>query len=105
MYKKWKILKTELSEKQEEYSKVADWCNDNQEYHIESKGDYYHVVKNAEPTKKELNEIEVINLKQYLKDTDYIIIKIAEGVATAEEYADVIALRQQSRARINELEK
>ena len=34
-YSNWKILKTELEEKQKEYSEVASWCNENQEYHIE----------------------------------------------------------------------
>ena len=44
-------------------------------------------------------------LKQQLKDTDYCIIKIAEGVATMEEYADVISSRQSWRAKINQLEE
>lgn len=43
-------------------------------------------------------------LKQRLLDTDYIVIKIAEGVATADEYASEIAERQEARARINEIE-
>lgn len=43
-------------------------------------------------------------LKGQLADTDYAVIKIAEGAATAEEYADVIARRQVWRAEINELE-
>lgn len=48
-YTDWKILKTELEEKQEEYSEAAQWCNDNGEYHIEDDGTYYKVVKNPEP--------------------------------------------------------
>lgn len=47
-------------------------------------------------------EIEI--LKQELADTDYVVIKIAEGSATTEEYADIIARRQECRARINELQ-
>lgn len=43
-------------------------------------------------------------LKEQLSTTDYVVIKIAEGVATPEEYADVIAKRQVWRAEINELE-
>lgn len=43
-------------------------------------------------------------LKQNLVDTDYVIIKIAEGVATKEDYADIIAQRQVWRTRINELQ-
>lgn len=50
-------------------------------------------------------EEEIAELKKALAGTDYAIIKIAEGVATAEEYADVITQRAQWRERINELEK
>lgn len=49
-------------------------------------------------------EDEIKRLKQSLTDTDYAVIKIAEGAATAEEYADVITQRQTWRSRINELE-
>ena len=49
-------------------------------------------------------EIQIEDLKQKLSETDYIACKIAEGVATAEEYADVIAQRQAWREEINKLE-
>ena len=49
-------------------------------------------------------EIQIEELKQKLSDTDYIACKIAEGVATTEEYADVIAQRQAWREEINKLE-
>lgn len=51
-----------------------------------------------------LAEREILMLKAKLRNTDYTVIKIAEGVATVEEYADVIAQRDTWRARINELE-
>lgn len=51
------------------------------------------------------NEIEITYLKQRLAETDYVIIKIAEGVSTAIEYADIIEQRQAWRAEINELEE
>ena len=35
MYENWKILKSEADEKADEYSKVAEWCNNTGEYHIE----------------------------------------------------------------------
>lgn len=50
------------------------------------------------------NNIKIQRLKQKLADTDYVVIKIAEGAATMEEYADVIAKRQQWREEINVLE-
>lgn len=43
-------------------------------------------------------------LKGKLAETDYTVIKIAEGVATAAEYASVITQRQEWRAEINQLE-
>ena len=47
---------------------------------------------------------QIVRLKRRLSETDYVVIKIAEGSATAEEYADVIAQRKQWRKEINQLE-
>lgn len=104
MYKNWKILKSELNEKQEEYSKVAQWCNESGQYHIEEQGEYYTVAKNAEPTEEEIKQARIAELKQKLAETDYIVIKIAEDEATTEEYAGVLAKRKAWRAEINELQ-
>ncbi len=49
-------------------------------------------------------ELQIAELKQKLSDTDYIACKIAEGVATTEEYADMIQQRQIWRNEINKLE-
>lgn len=87
-----------------EYQQVANWCNESGEYHIEDKGDFYAVEKNAEPTPEELKQREIAELKAKLAATDYVVIKIAEGSATPEEYADIIEQRRQWRERINELE-
>ena len=46
----------------------------------------------------------IAELKKKLSDTDYAVIKIAEGAATAEEYAEVITNRQKWREEINALE-
>ena len=46
----------------------------------------------------------ITKLKRRLSETDYVVIKIAEGSATADEYADVIAQRKTWRAEINKLE-
>ena len=69
----------------------------------------------VEMTEEEIAEMSTHNtfeiladidiLKQNLVDTDYVIIKIAEGVATKEDYADIIAQRQVWRTRINELQE
>lgn len=104
MYKNWKIKTSELDEKQEEYTAVANWCNEGQEYHIEEVGDEYQVVKNPEPTQEELIQQEIRNLKDFLSKTDYVVIKIAEGEEPTAEMLEVIYKRKQARARINELE-
>ena len=57
-----------------------------------------------EPTAQELAAKEIFRLKAQLRETDYVVIKIAEGAATTEEYSEVIAQRETWRARINELE-
>lgn len=57
-----------------------------------------------EPTEEEIKQARINELKQLLADTDYVVIKIAEGAATAEDYADVIAQRQSWREEIRELE-
>ena len=54
---------------------------------------------------REQIETEIRTMKQLLLQTDYIALKIAEGAATKEEYADVVIQRNTWRARINELEE
>lgn len=104
MYKNWKILKSDLADKQEEYSEVAEWCNESGQYHIEDMGEYYAVVHNAEPSAEEIKAARIAALKQLLAGSDYAIIKIAEGSATAADYADLIAERRAWREEINKLE-
>ena len=66
------------------------------------------VLRSDEHKQPELDRInaaaEIAQLKKLLADTDYIAAKLAEGVATPEEYAFRLAERQAWRARINELE-
>jgi hypothetical protein len=88
------------------YSKAAEWCNQNNA-HIEDKGDFYEVVENIpyEPTEDEKKEQRISELKRLLANTDYAVIKIAEGEATKEEYAEVLANRKAWREEIRELEE
>lgn len=64
----------------------------------------FEVVENPKPTPEELKAQEIAEFKAYLAATDYVVIKIAEGAATKEEYAEVIAEREKARMKINELE-
>lgn len=61
--------------------------------------------KEPAPTKEELVQQRIVELKAKLIETDYICIKIAEGAATHAEYAEKIAQRQSWRAEINRLEQ
>lgn len=74
---------------------------------IEDKGDYFEVVAIPEPTDEEKTfteaQAEYQQLLQKLSETDYVAAKLAEGVATKEDYAEVLANRQAWRSRINEL--
>lgn len=56
------------------------------------------------PTEEEIKQNRIWELKQLLAETDYVVIKIAEGVATQEDYAEVLANRKAWRSEINELE-
>ncbi len=49
-------------------------------------------------------QIEIQMLKQELASYDYIGVKIAMGVATAEQYKEQIAYTEELRAKIRELE-
>lgn len=73
---------------------------------IEPKGDerQFKIVEIPEPTEEELKQARIDELKTKLSETDYIVIKIAEGEATKEEYAEVLANRKAWRSEINELE-
>ena len=54
--------------------------------------------KDLEAAKQEEQE-----LQSFLNATDYVAAKLAEGVATKEEYADVLLQRADARDRINAL--
>lgn len=60
------------------------------------------LVDPPEPSEKEKANARINELKNYLASTDYVAAKIAEGVATREEYAEVLAKRASARAEINE---
>jgi len=127
MYADWKVKKEliygydnpteeqrkEMEEAQNEYSKVAEWCNQSQEYHIEDTEDgYFSVVKNPEPTKEDLLKSEMYELQRYLSETDYITNKLAEVVDDMEayeamkaKYSEQLIKRAEARVRIREIEK
>lgn len=66
--------------------------------------DYETILRYVAVPEAERRAERIAQLKHRLAETDYAIIKIAEGAAAAEEYAEVIAQRQAWRAEINQLE-
>ena len=92
----------ETQEQLDEYTKTAEWCNDNNAT-IEDKGEYYEVVEIAPPTQEELNAMEVERLKAELSATDYKCLKWMEGALTDEEYSETKKYRAELRKKINDL--
>lgn len=66
--------------------------------------EYEDVYRYVPYTAAERAKMRIEVLKAQLAETDYAVIKIAEGAATAADYADLIAQRQEWRAEINDLE-
>ena len=66
--------------------------------------DYETILRYVIIPEEERRAERISQLKRQLADTDYAVIKIAEGAATPDEYAEVIAQRQEWRAEINQLE-
>lgn len=64
-------------------------------------------VEPIQPTEEELRKQSLINeksnLEQWLKEHDYIGVKIATGRASIIEYTDIIALMNEKANRINEI--
>lgn len=90
---------------------IETLTKDNPRYRDErgTKEEGYHhkVVYIPEPTQdeKDLEEAkkEEQELQSFLNSTDYIAAKLAEGVASKEEYADILQQRAEARDRINAL--
>lgn len=66
--------------------------------------DYETILRYIVIPEEQKKAISIAELKQRLFDTDYAVIKIAEGAANMEEYADIIKQRAQWRKEINDLE-
>ena len=66
-------------------------------------------VEPPKPTEEELRrqalQTEKAELEAWLKDHDYIGVKIATGRASIDDYADEIALMTEKAERINEIDK
>lgn len=90
------------------------------EYIQITKEEFCELTKPKEyiPTEEEKAALEkarkIAEYKKYLKDTDYIVLKMGESLADGNteavtaiktEYAEQLAKRKEARDKINELEK
>ena len=94
MYENWKILKSEIEEKADEYSQVAEWCNENG-YTIVEDGKYYKTVKLPEPTPPSEDELKakVRDVRDsYLLATDYT--QLPDAPFTPEQKAQYAEYRE-----------
>ena len=107
-YSNWKILKTEFDEHAEEYSQVADWCNENGEYTIEDDGTYYKVVKLPEPTPPTDEEIRQMREKAYEAEVDPItahIQRLRDMEQTEEVQTEIAELIIERDAKFQEIQE
>ena len=72
-YENWKVSKADYQESeelQEEYSKVAEWCNNSQKYQIQEVEDEYCVVKIPEPLPPTAEEVQQARARAYEAEVD-----------------------------------
>ena len=113
-YEKAKVISID----EEEYNKLNEAIESNKEIEVWEKewnreNEYINnnigeqsptqTDENEETTKEFLKQSRINQLKKNLLNTDYVVIKIAEQVATFEEYSDIIEQRKSWRKEINEL--
>ena len=111
MYENWKILKSEADEKAEEYSQVAEWCNEGQEYHIElyideNDVEWYRTVKNPEPTPPTDEETRQMRERAYEAKVDKItahIQRLRDMEQTEEIIAKINQLIAERAAKVEEI--
>ena len=72
---------------------------------LEITDEYENIQRFIKFTQKELNSFRIEELKQKLNETDYCVLKIAEGSATHDDYSEIIAKRREWRKEINNLEE
>ena len=86
--------------------KDAEWVIDVPKVEAKEAYDEYEYIKRfIKFTQKELNSFRIEELKQKLNETDYCVLKIAEGSATYDDYSEIIAKRREWRKEINNLEE
>lgn len=84
--------------------KTGEWVENIQNYYLFIPYTKEELEEIQKKKKTEKLEEEILERKNSLQETDYVAIKIMEGAATKEEYADILQERSRWRDEINELE-
>ena len=90
---------------EETFAEWAAICNEDGTKHIDLIDGVYYIKANEPPSEKETLEQEKYELEMWLRQHDYIRVKIATERATVEEYAAEIAEMTEKAARINDINK
>jgi hypothetical protein len=85
----------------EQYASLAIYCNANN-CHIEDRGEFLESVEN--PPYVPTTEDKIAELKNQLSAMDYKTSKYIDGEYTTEEWAEIVAERNEIRRQIRELE-
>lgn len=86
--------------------KEVEWVVDVPGVEAKEAWDEYETVLQFVPfTESEWAQFRIIELKQFLRETDYNILKIVEGATTLADCAAVILKRAAWRKEINEIEE
>ena len=106
-YKIGQTFSNTTAEQQEEYAKIAAWCNQNNcmitELTPENGNRIFRIDAIPAPTKKELDQREINNLKRQLQEMDYKGQKYLDGEYTEEEWKEIVEERRAIRKKIREL--
>lgn len=117
-YSNWKVLKSVINYKgddeekqaqaqaaQEQYSEVAQWCNESGQYTIEETKLYYEVqpVEPYVPTHEDIRQARIAYRREHIDDqTAERSRKQANGTWTADDEASYLALDAEVTAWIEE---
>jgi hypothetical protein len=105
-YSKWKIKKSQIEEKQDEYTSVAEWCNESGQYMIVETELYFEVQPipaPLPPTDEEIRQMRIQYRREHIDDqTAERSRKTANGTWTEDDEAAYLALDAEVTAYIEE---
>ena len=106
-YKIGQTFSNTTEEQQQEYSKIAEWCDANNcmitELTPENGNRIFRIDAIPAPTKEQLAQQEISKLKAQLRDMDYLGQKYLDGEFTEEEWKEIVDKRCAIREKIREL--